>query len=74
MRPNTGALEISLSELQKVGDELAATSGHRSFSSAPIICRRQVSITRDERKLKFDNLASESLEIETPDEQHKIKR
>jgi len=49
MRPNTGALEISLSELQKVGDELAATSGHRGFSSAHLIYRRQVSITRDER-------------------------
>ena len=49
MRPNTGALEISLSELQKVGDELAANSGHRSNSSARIFYRRQVSITRDER-------------------------
>jgi len=49
MRPDTGAVEVSLSELQKVGAELVATSRHRSFSSARIIYRRQVSIARDER-------------------------
>jgi hypothetical protein len=49
MRPNIGAVEVSLSELQKVGNELAATSGDRSFSSAGIIYRCQASIARDER-------------------------
>ncbi|HEV7681099.1 MAG TPA: DNA-directed RNA polymerase subunit omega [Pyrinomonadaceae bacterium] len=54
-----------MSELQKVGDELAATSGHRSFSNARIVSRRQASIVRDDRNLIFDtNLANESLEIE----------
>ena len=43
-------MEVSLSELQKVSDELAASSSHRSFSSARVFYRRQVSITRDERK------------------------
>ena len=47
--PNSGAVEVSLSELQKVGDELAADSGHRSFSCARIIYRWQVSIACDER-------------------------
>jgi len=41
-------MEVSLSELQKVGDELAAASGHRSFSSAGIIYRCQASIARGE--------------------------
>ena len=49
MRPDIGVVEVSLSELQKVGDELATTSGPRSFSSAGIIYRRQASIARDER-------------------------
>jgi hypothetical protein len=49
MRPDTCPLEVSLSELQKVGDELAANSGHRSCSRARIIYRRQVSLARDER-------------------------
>jgi len=49
MRPDTGAVEVTLSELQKVGAELVATSRHRSFSGARIFCRRQVSIARDER-------------------------
>jgi hypothetical protein len=48
MRPDPGAVEVSLSELQKVGDELAANSGHRSFSSSRIFYRRQASIARDE--------------------------
>jgi hypothetical protein len=43
-------MEVSLSELQKVSDELAANSRHRSSSSTCIYYRRQVSITRDERK------------------------
>jgi hypothetical protein len=50
MRPDSGAVEVSLSELQKVSDELAANSRHRSCSSAHIFYRRQVSITRDEGK------------------------
>jgi len=50
MRPNIGALEVSLSELQKVGDELAATSRHRSHSIARVFFRRQAFIARDERK------------------------
>lgn len=50
MRPDIGALEVSLSELQKVGDELAATSRHRSNSSAHVYYRRQALIARDERK------------------------
>ena len=49
MRPDTGAVEVSLSELQKVGDELVAASRPRRFSGARIIYRRQVSIARDER-------------------------
>jgi hypothetical protein len=49
--PDIGIVEGSLSELQKVGDELAATSGHRSFSGARIVCRRQVSIACDEPNL-----------------------
>jgi len=49
MRADTGAVEVSLSKLQKVGDELVATSRHRSLSGARIIYRRQVSIARDER-------------------------
>ena len=53
MRPNIGAVEVSLSELQKVGDELAANSRHRSSSSARLFYRRQVSIARDECKLNF---------------------
>ena len=49
MRSHIGAVEGSLSELQKVGDELAANPGHRSNSSARIFYRRQASIARDER-------------------------
>jgi len=49
MRPNISTVEVSLSELQKVGDELAANFGHRSNSSTRIFYRRQVSIARDER-------------------------
>jgi hypothetical protein len=56
VRPDTGAVEDSLSELQKVGDELAANSRHRSSGSARIFYRRQVSIARDERKLNFYTL------------------
>jgi hypothetical protein len=43
-------MEVSLSELQKVSVELAANSRHRSGSCTRIFYRRQVSITRDERK------------------------
>ncbi len=43
-------MEVSLSELQKVSDELAANSRDRSGSYTRIFYRRQVSITRDERK------------------------
>ena len=56
-------MEISLSELQKVGDELAAAFGPRSFSGARIIYRRQAPIDRDEQ-LNFDITGNESLEIE----------
>ena len=49
MRPDTGAVEVSLSELQKVGAELVAAFRHRSFSNPRICYRRQVSIARDER-------------------------
>ena len=54
MRPDTSALEVSLSELQKVGDELVAASRPRRFSGARIIYRRQVSIARDEPQVKFE--------------------
>ena len=37
-----------MSKLQEVGDELAATSGHRSFSSPGIVYRAEVSIAHDE--------------------------
>ena len=50
MRPDISALEVSLSELQKVGDELAATSRHRSNSSARVFYRRQALLAPDERK------------------------
>jgi hypothetical protein len=49
--PDPGVVEVSLSELQKVGDELVAASGHRSFSSARIVSRRQALLVRDERNL-----------------------
>jgi hypothetical protein len=51
VRPDIGVVEISLSGLQKVGDELVATSGYRSFSSARIGSRRQAFLVRDERNL-----------------------
>jgi hypothetical protein len=39
-------MAVSLSELQKVGDELAATSGHRSGGAARIIYRhREIFVT-----------------------------
>ncbi len=38
------ALENTLPELQKVGDELAATAGHRGHSIAGVIPPRKVSI------------------------------
>jgi hypothetical protein len=47
--PDIGFVEVSLSQLQEIGDELAATSRHRSFSGARIIYRREVSIAHDER-------------------------
>lgn len=49
MRPDTGVVAVSLSELQKVSAELVAASRRRSFSNPRICYRRQVSITRDER-------------------------
>jgi hypothetical protein len=43
------AVEVTLSQLQKVGDELAATVGRRSFSTARACStRREVSIARVE--------------------------
>jgi hypothetical protein len=48
MRPDTGAVAVSLSELQKIGHELAASSGNRSVGGARLIYRRQVSITHGE--------------------------
>ena len=42
-------MEVSLSELQKVGDELAATSRPRDFSGPGIIYRREISIAPGER-------------------------
>ena len=54
--PHPGPLETSLSELQEVGHELAATSGDRSFGSAGLICRRQVFIIHDETQLNLDTL------------------
>ena len=57
-------MAVSLSGLQKVGDELVATSGHRSFSTTRIVSRRQAFLVRDERNLISTNLASESFEIE----------
>jgi len=67
-------MEVSLSELQEVGDELAAASGHRSYSSARVVSRRlQASIVCDERNLISAYLANESLE-KTLDEQRKRKR
>jgi len=56
MRADTGAVAVSLSELQKIGHELAATSGDRSFGSAGLICRRQVFIIHDETQLNLDTL------------------
>ena len=51
-------MEVSLSELQKVGDELAATSRHRNFSGASIIYRRQVFIDDGKRSSIFDTLST----------------
>jgi hypothetical protein len=42
-----------MSKLQKVGDELAATSRHRSFSGPRIICRREIFISYDESGCSF---------------------
>jgi hypothetical protein len=42
-------VEVSLSELQKVGDELAAGSGSGGFGSAHFICRHQAFIAGDAR-------------------------
>ena len=53
-----------MSELQKVGDELAATSRHRNFDGARIIYRREVSIAADERRSHSKRLAKESIEVE----------
>jgi len=42
------AVEVTLSQLQKVGDELAANTGHRSFSIARALSPREASIARVE--------------------------
>jgi len=53
MRPDIGALEVSLSELQKVGDELAATFRHRNCGSARIIYRPEVSLAPGRTELNI---------------------
>jgi len=44
LRPDIGIVEDTLSELQKVGDELAANPGHRGFGIAGALHYREVSI------------------------------
>jgi hypothetical protein len=46
------ALENTLPQLQKVGDELAATAGHRSHSIARAISPRKISIAFSQRTFK----------------------
>jgi hypothetical protein len=40
-----GVMETSLPQLQKVGDELSATAGYRSFSSARALSFVEVFMT-----------------------------
>lgn len=42
------AVEATLSQLQKVGDELATTTGPRDFSVASAFSAREVYLTRPE--------------------------
>ena len=42
------AVEDTLSQLQKVGDELAANSGHRSLNSAHGFSLPEISMIEDE--------------------------
>lgn len=50
------AVEVPLSQLQKVGDELAANTGHRGFSAARDFSTPEVSIARVEgASERFEN-------------------
>ena len=47
MWQDIAAVEDTLSSLQKVGDELAANFGDRSFSYPGIVSAREISIVRE---------------------------
>ena len=47
------AVEATLSQLQKVGDELAATTGPRSFSVTSAFSAREVYLTQPEVRLNL---------------------
>lgn len=50
------AVEATLSQLQKVGNELAATTGSRGFSVASAFSAREVYLTRSEVRLNLRKL------------------
>jgi hypothetical protein len=44
-------MEVSLPQLQKVGDELSATPGYRSFSTARALSSVEIFMTSRSRRL-----------------------
>jgi hypothetical protein len=54
LRQDIGVVEIPLSRLQKVGDELAASPGHRRGSVAHAFSTGEVSITRKKALRKVE--------------------